>query len=118
MYRCLDTCQGDSGGPLMALVNHGWVLAGITSYGYQCAVAGSPGVYTHVSYFIPYIQSIIGTNETTPSTTSEISTRTSLAMSTEPIINSARSTWNVRANLLSETCFIVIMYLTIISYHS
>ena len=39
-----DTCQGDSGGPLFVLdtINgkSKYVLSGITSYGYSCAVAG------------------------------------------------------------------------------
>ncbi|CAD0198687.1 unnamed protein product [Chrysodeixis includens] len=39
-----DTCQGDSGGP--AVVNS--LLAGVTSFGYGCARANSPGVYTRI----------------------------------------------------------------------
>ena len=39
-----DTCQGDSGGPLYVLdtINgkSKYVLSGITSYGYECAIAG------------------------------------------------------------------------------
>jgi hypothetical protein len=42
-----DSCAGDSGGPL---VNEGTnVLVGIVSFGYQCAQAGYPGIYTEVS---------------------------------------------------------------------
>ncbi|CAF3014864.1 unnamed protein product [Rotaria sp. Silwood2] len=46
-----DTCQGDSGGPLMAFVNNVWQLYGLTSYGYGCALPGSPGVYTRVTHY-------------------------------------------------------------------
>ncbi|CAL8102753.1 unnamed protein product [Orchesella dallaii] len=46
-----DSCQGDSGGPLMS----GSTLAGIVSWGYGCAAAGYPGVYTDVAYYSSWI---------------------------------------------------------------
>jgi len=54
-----DTCQGDSGGPLFYAdtINskNKFILAGVTSYGYQCALPKFPGVYTRVSYYLDWI---------------------------------------------------------------
>jgi len=51
----VDSCQGDSGGPLFTGTGADAVQHGIVSWGYGCAVAGYPGVYTQVSTFIDWI---------------------------------------------------------------
>ena len=45
----VDTCQGDSGGPLLVPTNGTFRLVGDTSYGYECAREGYPGIYGRVA---------------------------------------------------------------------
>uniref|UniRef100_A0A646QGP2 Serine protease n=1 Tax=Hemiscolopendra marginata TaxID=943146 RepID=A0A646QGP2_9MYRI len=55
-----DACEGDSGGPMMCTGEDGKsYLAGITSWGLNCADHISPGVYTEVSYFLDWITETI-----------------------------------------------------------
>ena len=58
----IDSCQGDSGGPLYRVddsQNRITSLAGITSWGFRCAIPGIPGIYTNVEFFIPWIEDTI-----------------------------------------------------------
>ena len=55
-----DSCQGDSGGPLIMTNDDGeYELIGIVSWGYGCAEAGYPGVYSKIhsrlDWFFQYI---------------------------------------------------------------
>ncbi|GLV43597.1 Serine Protease Immune Response Integrator [Carabus blaptoides fortunei] len=56
-----DTCQGDSGGPLQVYLNDNrlYSIVGITSFGKACGLANIPGVYSRVSYFVPWIESVV-----------------------------------------------------------
>lgn len=56
----IDACQGDSGGPLAIARDEQWYVAGITSWGVECATVGFPGVYTRVSRLVPWIYRTIG----------------------------------------------------------
>ncbi len=75
-FHSTDTCQGDSGGPLMSFVNGLWQLDGLTAYGYECALAGHPGVYTRVSPYIKWIKSITQPYEIKRTTTTRKLTKT------------------------------------------
>ncbi|KAH7933433.1 hypothetical protein HPB49_012529 [Dermacentor silvarum] len=55
-----DSCVGDSGGPLMTLGNgRRYVQVGIVSSGDDCAKIDTPGVYTRVDAFIPWIKQVV-----------------------------------------------------------
>lgn len=57
-----DTCQGDSGGPLAAKRPGGTnVLLGITSFGDGCGRRRTPGAYTRVSAYLPWIRKVMTT---------------------------------------------------------
>jgi secreted trypsin-like serine protease len=54
-----SSCQGDSGGPLVVINGSGVVQqVGIVSWGFGCAEAGYPGVFTRVSEFKPWLKAI------------------------------------------------------------
>ncbi|KAK0085947.1 hypothetical protein PV325_004190 [Microctonus aethiopoides] len=56
-----DTCKGDSGGPLQILHPSYclYELVGITSFGKLCGILKYPSVYTSISYYLEWIESIV-----------------------------------------------------------
>ncbi|CAH1405885.1 unnamed protein product [Nezara viridula] len=55
-----DACTGDSGGPLVTGNAFSCIKTqiGITSYGNKCGLPDSPGVYTRVSNYVPWIEEV------------------------------------------------------------
>lgn len=55
-----DSCRGDSGGPVMKWNNEGFFeVVGILSYGSNQCRSESPGVYTRVDQFLPWISQFL-----------------------------------------------------------
>uniref|UniRef100_A0A224XEI8 Putative trypsin-like serine protease n=1 Tax=Panstrongylus lignarius TaxID=156445 RepID=A0A224XEI8_9HEMI len=56
-----DACSGDSGGPLVIQLEKHCLKTqiGITSFGRDCGLPNTPGVYTRVANYIPWIESIV-----------------------------------------------------------
>lgn len=52
----VDSCFADSGGPL---VNDQNVIVGVVSTGFGCARPGLPGIYTRVSEYSNWIESVV-----------------------------------------------------------
>ncbi|KAJ3648805.1 hypothetical protein Zmor_020580 [Zophobas morio] len=57
-----DTCQGDSGGPLQTVLKDPYCMysiAGVTSFGKFCGFANAPAIYTKVSSYVSWIESVV-----------------------------------------------------------
>ncbi|XP_062866543.1 coagulation factor X [Trichomycterus rosablanca] len=54
-----DACQGDSGGPHVTRYKDTWFVTGVVSWGEGCARKGKYGVYTQVSKYHKWIESVM-----------------------------------------------------------
>ncbi|XP_022534360.1 vitamin K-dependent protein C isoform X2 [Astyanax mexicanus] len=53
-----DACEGDSGGPMMTLYHNTWFLLGLVSWGEGCGRTDKLGIYTKVSNYMEWIESV------------------------------------------------------------
>ncbi|XP_068627163.1 serine protease snake-like [Battus philenor] len=61
-----DTCQGDSGTPLQVTSSDNHCIfhvLGVTSFGKNCALRNTPSIYTRVSSYLDWIESIVWPDE-------------------------------------------------------
>lgn len=54
-----DACQGDSGGPHVTKYKNTWFVTGVVSWGEGCAHDHKFGVYTQVSKYLKWIESVM-----------------------------------------------------------
>ncbi|XP_041697434.1 vitamin K-dependent protein C [Coregonus clupeaformis] len=53
-----DACEGDSGGPMVTLYHNTWFLIGLVSWGEGCGDEDKLGIYTKVSNYNEWIESV------------------------------------------------------------
>ncbi|KAM4632608.1 serine protease 27-like [Discoglossus pictus] len=85
-----DSCQGDSGGPLACKFGNYWLMAGIVSFGGECAAPNSPGVYTKIPVFSSWIRAMVPDLSTPAPPESSSTEPTSTVLTYTP---SNKSTW-------------------------
>ncbi|CAL4173257.1 unnamed protein product, partial [Meganyctiphanes norvegica] len=51
-----DACSGDSGGSISVAEDRTYIQVGVVSWGYKCAKAGNPGVYSRVTSVLDWIK--------------------------------------------------------------
>ncbi|XP_076029995.1 uncharacterized protein LOC143018498 [Oratosquilla oratoria] len=56
-----DSCSGDSGGPLVIKAGSVMKQVGLVSWGIGCGKGQYPGVYSRISYFLPWINRVRAT---------------------------------------------------------
>ena len=105
----IDTCQGDSGGPLVVVVNGLPVLAGLTSNGGECASAQSPGVYTRLTTYLPWVRSLTELPVAAPGTPTGLAAtasggKTTLSWAAPAEVGGASTVWTVTATPGGQTC--------------
>lgn len=54
-----DACQGDSGGPHVTRYKNTWFVTGVVSWGEGCARKDKYGIYTQVSKYLRWIESVM-----------------------------------------------------------
>lgn len=54
----MDACEGDSGGPMVTLYRDTWFLVGLVSWGEGCGRRDKLGIYTKVSNYNEWINTV------------------------------------------------------------
>ncbi|XP_053471268.1 coagulation factor X [Ictalurus furcatus] len=54
-----DACQGDSGGPHVTRFKNTWFVTGVVSWGEGCARKNKYGIYTQVSKYLKWIETVM-----------------------------------------------------------
>ncbi|MDD2857806.1 MAG: serine protease [Candidatus Nanopelagicales bacterium] len=104
----IDSCQGDSGGALVVSAPVP-VIAGIVSFGSDCAKPGYPGLYTRVTTFLPWLQQQGAIPTATPGGAASIQAASvdgRVVVSWQPTdaVSTGATVWKVSALPSGQTC--------------
>jgi secreted trypsin-like serine protease len=99
----------------MTFFDNTWVLVGITSNGIGCAQAGYSGIYTRVSFYIPFIQNIVNNTGVTVRSTLRTTPLTSASTVTVTIQKTSNRAGNSKSFLGESISFFILWLLVIIN---
>lgn len=91
----------------MAFQNNRWVVAGITSNGIGCALADYSSIYTRVSSYVSYIQSVLDSSSSATTASAAAATTASAAAASTVHSGGVSINFNGKVHLVLTICLLL-----------